>query len=244
MVDSTKDSSTDKFALIYEFNNNSPLFARVAFSEMQKGQFESALKILESGLENYPDYPTALIIYAILNAEIGKLSKAKQVLSKAAELYNDDESFDFYVKHVEEIVSNNARFSEIRGSSFVSESLQNHEDLMEDENESYRSVETQIPSQTHVSNKIDDNLEELAEVISKVKIKSDPTLFSENKDISDDENHEDEIVSETMASIYRAQEKYKEAIGIYRKLISRNPSKKEHYETKIAEIEKLIAEND
>jgi len=52
----------EKLALIYEFNNRSPLFAQVAAVEVEKNHIERALEILENGIKIFPDYPTPYFI--------------------------------------------------------------------------------------------------------------------------------------------------------------------------------------
>jgi len=46
----------DKYKLIYQFNNNSPLFVRIAQNHIDNLEFEEAIKILDHGLKNYPGY--------------------------------------------------------------------------------------------------------------------------------------------------------------------------------------------
>ena len=64
-----------KIKLIYEFNDNSPLFARVADAELKEGNVDKALEILNSGLENYPDYITAHLVYIEALAKKGDYKK-------------------------------------------------------------------------------------------------------------------------------------------------------------------------
>jgi tetratricopeptide (TPR) repeat protein len=61
-----------KIKLVYEFNNNSPLFARVAEAELNEGNADKALQILENGLKNYPNYTSAHLVYIEALAKKGE----------------------------------------------------------------------------------------------------------------------------------------------------------------------------
>ena len=51
-----------------------------------------------------------------------------------------------------------------------------------------------------------------------------------------------EFISETLAGIYLAQGNYKEARNIYKKLLTIEPEKKDHFIMKIGEIEAKLSE--
>lgn len=89
MSEPLKDQVPDKIALIYEFNKQSPLFARVANAELNKGNIDYALKILSEGLELYPDYPTAHLVYAKALAFTGGKEDAVKEIKNASSLISD-----------------------------------------------------------------------------------------------------------------------------------------------------------
>ncbi|GBD90042.1 tetratricopeptide repeat protein [bacterium BMS3Abin04] len=95
---SSKIVNTDKFALIYEFNNDSPLFAYVAQRELESGNPELAIEIITDGIKKYPDYPTAYFIYANILYALGNMSEVEEIISKGAELLNSEETFNFYME--------------------------------------------------------------------------------------------------------------------------------------------------
>ena len=55
------DAFNQKVSLIYEYNNKSPLFARVAVNEIEKNNIDEAIRILTDGLNNHPDFSVALL---------------------------------------------------------------------------------------------------------------------------------------------------------------------------------------
>lgn len=64
-----------KIKLIYEFNPSSPLFARVAESELESGNTDTAIQMLERGMELYPDYISAKLVYIQALAKKGEYKK-------------------------------------------------------------------------------------------------------------------------------------------------------------------------
>lgn len=95
---SSNIGNTDKFALIYEFNKDSPLFAYVAQKELESGNLERAFEIITDGIKKYPEYPTAYFIYSDILYAQGKISEAKEIISKGADLLNSKDTFEFYMK--------------------------------------------------------------------------------------------------------------------------------------------------
>ena len=95
----------DKIQLIYEFNNRSPLFAKAASLQIETKDFESAIDILENGLESYPDYPTALITYSLALANLGRHAEAIEQLKLACDIIDSPATEEFYLKKLESISS-------------------------------------------------------------------------------------------------------------------------------------------
>ena len=58
----------ERASLIYEFNPESPLFARVAFEELEKKSPEKAIEIIENNLDKINNYPTPYFIIGLAKA--------------------------------------------------------------------------------------------------------------------------------------------------------------------------------
>lgn len=95
-----------KIKLIYEFNPSSPLFARVAESELELGNTDTAIQILERGLEIYPDYISASLVYIQALAKKGEYKKVIDKLDELRPILNDDTAINYYLEKIEEEKSN------------------------------------------------------------------------------------------------------------------------------------------
>ncbi len=194
-----------KIKLIYEFNNNSPLFARVAESLLEDGQYDEAIDILEDGLKKYPNYMAAKIVLILALAKKGEYEEVNERMDKIKDDL-DEETINHYLKKIEEErEKEDELMSSIRGTSA----------------------------------NLDDDLEKLAERISKAKIPPPDEL---NKSLIKASNNPkgNQFVSETLAEIYLAQGNHKEALEIYKKLLESNPQKSEQIKMKIEEINNLM----
>ena len=76
----------------------------------------------------------------------------------------------------------------------------------------------------------------------KEKIKLPETDDKERKDLGLESSKVDDIVTETLAHIHEQQKNYNAAINTYQQLLKSNPSRKDHYEKKIARLKKKDAE--
>lgn len=103
-------SLKEKIDLIYEFNEKSPLFSRVAFIHLQEKNFEQALSVCEQGLEHYPTYPTALFVYALALANLGQSDEALIQLQKASDSIDDEGTLNYYREEIKRI---NAELSNV-----------------------------------------------------------------------------------------------------------------------------------
>ena len=224
MKDPVKDKVPDKIALIYEFNKQSPLFARVANAELNKGNIDEAVKILSAGLELYPDYPTAHLVHAKALAFSGIKEGAIEQVKKACSLISDDKTEEYYLYQIEKISAETSAFSESRRASFFPE---NFEEIEQDEEEKEEVV--------------DDGLEQLAEELNNAKAIETETeeeqsssgfVFTGGKP----------IISETLAGIYMAQGNFKDAKYVYEQLIIKEPEKEERFRKKITEIESRLSQ--
>jgi len=196
----------DKVKLIYEFNKSSPLFARVAEAELNDGHVDQALKILEEGFNNYPDYITARLIFVEALAKKGEYKKVIDIMEELRPSLDDDELINYYLEKIEE-----------------------------------ERAKTEIEKDFLLGEKksLEDNLENLAEVISKAKIPPVDANKS-NKNNEDFSSMGKQFISETLANIYFSQGNYNEALEIYQKLLEISPNKVEHLKEKIEETKKLM----
>lgn len=101
---SEKKFTEEKIKLIYEFNNKSPLFARVASNIIEQGNILEAISILEDGLKNYPDYPSAIFLLALANAYAGNEDEARLLVRRGTEIIQSNETLDFYMDKISNII--------------------------------------------------------------------------------------------------------------------------------------------
>lgn len=219
MAQNVKDFTADKIKLIYEFNNGSPLFARVASILIEEGNIPEAVSILENGISNYPDYPTSYFVYALAEAYSGNEKAAKDFVKKGAALINSDESEEFYFRKINSIISERNSLNNAKRPSFIETKEEKPE----------------------MQNDFELHLESLAETLSSAKINYNP---EENQSVPEkfEEFKGDKIASETLAKIYISQSKYVEAISVYKELVKKNPDRADQYAAKIAELQNIIDE--
>jgi len=222
-----------KISLIYEYNNNSPLFVRIANNELEQNNILQAFQILEKGLKLYPNHPVAYFLLGKTFALKGKINKALEYFKKGSDLIQSEETYDYYVKEIESIKKQHMLFEESRGNIFTA----GLEDKTTYVNKSEfpgltENNETQVKSDSS----LDEKLDELAKEISKAKISTlTDEEFKEPVHVSKISG-DNLIISETLAKIYVAQEEFEEAIKVYEKLIKKEPAKHEYYSEKINEI--------
>ncbi len=208
--------TTDKIALIYEFNNNSSLFARVAEIELGKNNLDKSIEILEKGLQIYPNYPTAYFIYGKVLAIKGDFEKAKKIIKDGGKLLYSDEALNYYQNYIEKLQLKENQHYEVRRKAFQ-------------------------PGNLSVSNGINlgksqkDDLDELSTLAEELNEAKMPDIIDESiplQNIKVDSDNE-QIFSETLAGIYLAQDNLYEALSIYEKLIELKPEKEELFRKKI-----------
>ncbi|MEJ5352466.1 MAG: tetratricopeptide repeat protein [Melioribacteraceae bacterium] len=210
-----KNYSIDKIKLIYEFNPESPLFARVAASIIEEGNIADALKILEKGIEKFPEYPSAYFILAIAKAYNGNETEAIELINRGTLFINSEETKDFYIKKIKKIIEERNSLKDVKKKAIWQE------------------------SKVNINNSIEEQLDILAEQLSKARISYIPDNNTQTE-LEVPEYKGKKIVSETLAKIYESQKNFKEAISIYKELIKLHPEKSEYYKTKIKEISEII----
>jgi len=217
------NTNSEKYKLIYGFNKNSPLFARVANDYLLNNDFENAIRILEEGLKSFPDYPSAYLIYSVCLAQLGKITKAKEMAEKGCEFIDLNETLNFYLDKIDGI----AKAKNINADENLSD--------VGDE-------------QLQKANEEDDDLEALAKKLENAKINIETDTAAEyDAEIETDDSDISQIgkplVSETLASIYFNQGNFKEALALYQNLITIQPEREQFYLTKINQIKKVLEEN-
>jgi len=228
-----------KVNLIYEYNRNSPLFVKMANSQIEENNLDEAVEILRAGLKTYPEYPVAHLLLGKAFAMRGNYGKALECFKKGSNIIQSEETLNFYVNELEMMKKQRSLFEASRGSSFFNSTknlnkLAKTPDLL--------STKSKTKSEKELAVSIDDRLAQLADQISKVKLSASTGNSNTVSDFKDILSQDDMIVSETLAKIYVAQNEYDEAIKVYEKLIKKEPSKYEHYTEKIKEIRsKLIS---
>lgn len=201
------DLISDRIRLVYEYNKESALFARVALIELERGKFLEALNILNDGIEKHHNYPSALLILALAKAYEGKEEEARETARIACNLINSPKTYDYYVNKIADIVLERKSISSSARTSFIQENV--------------------VEPQTEL---FEDKLDILAKELSKAKIipKEDVVEITETKG--------QRVLSETLADIYLTQRNFEEAISMYEELINQKPEKAEFYLQKISEI--------
>lgn len=210
-----KDISAGKIKLIYEFNNESPLFARVAASEIEKGNYLDAIKILDEGIRRHGNYPTAFLILSIAKAYEGKEDEAQITAKIGADLIGSPATYEIYLEKIAKIIAEREALNDALRHPFHTE-----------EEKSILTEERDTP--------LENKLDVIAQQLSKAKIIPRDDVDANPGNIP--EFRGKKIVSETLADIYFTQRNYDEAISIYEELMSQKPEKSEFYLQKIGEI--------
>ncbi len=93
----------DKFAFVFEFNNNSPLIVYKAAKELADNNIAEAIDLLNKAIDNFPYYPTPHYLLALALAHNEEFEKAKLMLSKAHNLLDCEETYKYYTNEIEQI---------------------------------------------------------------------------------------------------------------------------------------------
>lgn len=240
-----------KFALIYQFNNRSPLFARVADDALSNNLPDKAIHILEDGINHHPDYPTAYLIYAKALAAKGDFEQAREVMKTSMKLLDDQKTYDYYLNEIERIESEKNESIDPKQTSFLEDDLNdfqtNSEFVFDDQ------IESELSENYKAGiNSVEENLDQLINELNEAKLSiQDPGFVEEeNLDVVQDELSEEieeqtasKFISETLADIYLTQGNLIQAKNIYQKLLELEPEKKERFQQKIDRINKQLEGN-
>lgn len=233
MAKSTAEIFEDKVRLIYEYNNQSPLFVRAANNEIENNNVDRAIEILNRGIEIYPQYATAYLLLGRAYTLTGNYSSALNFIRKGSDLTGSKKTLDFYFRELENNKKQRAMFRE-RSKSFFIPGQELLDEKKEDENTGDKNHLNKKEAQS-----FDDRLDEIAKEISSVKI-PEPTDQADLHGNLLPDNPGSMIISETLAKIYTAQGELREAIEVYKKLIMKDSSKEEYYLKKINELKSRL----
>lgn len=230
MSSNSFDAFNQKVSLIYEYNNKSPLFARVAENEIEKNNIDEAIKILTNGLTNYPEFSVAYFLLSKAHTIKGNYGQALKFVKKGSELVHSPKTFDYYLREIDAIKKQRQLFNVSRWADSANKQFTN-----------FNSTQTNITESEKPAISIEETLNKLTAEIAgatqtvreaKKKIEeTKPKNFSNN----------DFIVSETLAKIYITQGEFKEAITVYKKLKIKNPDKEIYFDSKITELKAKLS---
>lgn len=215
------DKLSARVKLIYERDNNSPLFLRVAEFYLRNNDPQSAVSILENGLKIYPNHPLAFILMAKVQYSLGNFEMTEWYLRKGIEIISSSKTFEHYKREFKLPDKRISPFDSSRGNIFFNSS----DDYVleeEDTDEQPKSVE--------------DNLPQIAEKLINAKLDQSSNLSSSETNQQEYSPDKSKLASETLANIYLSQGQKNEAIKTYELLIERNPEKREYYFEKIRKL--------
>ncbi len=141
---------TARAKLIYERDNNSPLFLRVADTYLQSNNPANAISILEDGIKNFPDHPLALILMGRANVMLNEIEMAEFFFKKSGELLNTNRTYIYYKKEYNLPDKQLSPFDSSRGSVFVNsseEEIRRVEDLIPDKSQPVEERLSQIANE-------------------------------------------------------------------------------------------------
>lgn len=134
---SSSQTFNDKVNLIYEYNKQSPLFVRVANSEIEKNNIEKAVEILNDGLSLYSNYPVAHILLGKALMLMGKYKESLDSFRKGSDLVNSHKTYEYYLQEVENLKKQRTLFESSHSPGFIygTEAKEGHEKKISLENE-------------------------------------------------------------------------------------------------------------
>ena len=90
-----------KIELLYQINDHSPLFITIAYKKLLDNDLDGSLSLVDKGLTEYPDHPSALILKSKILIKKGNFSQALKLIKKASNLLGSSKTFDFYLSELE-----------------------------------------------------------------------------------------------------------------------------------------------
>jgi len=102
-LDSISDSITQKAQIISNLNRETNLSLRLAAKKYGDENYSESAELLERYLEKFPSNAPAQILLSKAYAQLGKYHQALQHLKSASEIIHSPQTFDFYLKEIEDI---------------------------------------------------------------------------------------------------------------------------------------------
>ena len=183
----------DKFAIVYEFNQESPLITYKASRELEAKNYPKAVDLLSSAIEKYPYHPTPYFQYALALAHNKQYGLAKDFLAKGDDLLGEKETLNYYSNLIEAVkreadgisVVFDDTINEVLGESFIEPEQFNSDDIDLIEEPNSNIIENDNPDSEGISIVTEtlveiyasqENYEEAIEIYEKLKnIKPDFT---------------------------------------------------------------------
>lgn len=91
------DLIEENLKVIYNSNNDSPVFTRIAEGEINNGNFDKAILLLEKGIKNFPNYSTSYFLYSEALLAVGKIKEAEKVLQTGIDFVGFQDTADYYL---------------------------------------------------------------------------------------------------------------------------------------------------
>jgi len=107
---SSLDLLADKFQLLFNVNNQSPIFILIAYKKFLENNLEKSLLIIENGLKKFPNHPTALLLKSKILIKQGNFSQALKLIKKVSSILGSDKTFDFYLNELEVLNKQSIKF--------------------------------------------------------------------------------------------------------------------------------------
>ena len=213
---------TSRAKLIYDRDNSSPLFLRTAAFHIKNNDAETAISILMSGQQIFPNHPLLFLLLGKAYHLLGDLQKTEAYLKKTSDILDGELVYLYYKKELNLPERKRSPFDSSRGNIFI-----NSKDFEVSNNNEIESTKNKS---------VDDNLKQIADELLNARIDR-KDAFSSNQ--SDGQNYnlgKSKLASETLANIYISQGQINEAIKIYEHLAQIKPEKKEYYIEKIKNL--------
>jgi len=209
----------------------------MANTELDNNNVDNAVKILQSGLRIFPDYPVAYLLLGKTYALMGGYEKAMECFKRGSDILGIKETYNHYLTEIDTIRKRRTLFKSTNGNTFPG--VVKSPVKPQDENSLFQQ-EKKLTSVQELTSSIDNKLEQLAKEISKAKISTTNKPPSKENDFLEQLTNDSMLISETLAKIYLAQNEYNEAIKVYEKLIKKDSGKQTYYTGKINEIRAKI----
>lgn len=218
-----------KVRLVCEYDNQSPLFVKLAAKLIEENNVEDALSILNNGLNVFAFNPVALILRGKAKTLLGHYDEAVADFKLIGEIINSEETSKTYISELESIRKQRSLFDSGSRKSFLIGT-----DFSSSNPDKFSLSQNSYPEDNIIE--IEERLEQLASEISNAKIKIGEETNSNIEQSLADLSGKNLIVSETLAKIYAAQGEIEEAIKVYEKLMIKHPLQKDYFASKISEL--------